>query len=75
MSLRRRLIELVFAGHSDPFQRIEIQVGSGTSPNGVVTAPQGTFLIVDYNGNAADQDVYINSNGSTTWIHIHDGDA
>ena len=71
MSLRGALIEHVFAGNNDPFVNILKQTGSATSPNGVVTAIKGTFLIVDYVGDDSDNDVYINTDGSTAWTQIH----
>ncbi len=72
MSLRKDLIEYVFEGHNDPFTRIQLQTGSGTSPNGVVTAAKGVFLLVDYVGNATNKDVYINTDGSSAWVQIND---
>jgi len=71
MGLREQLITHVFAGNNDPFSTIITQVDSATSPNGVTTAPQGTFLIIDYDGDNSDKDVYINTDGSTAWTQIH----
>ena len=71
MGLKGELITHVFAGEADPFTRILLQEDSATSPNGVVTAPQGTFLLVDYVGDDSDKDVYINTDGSTAWTQIH----
>lgn len=75
MSELQDLIRYMFAGCADPLTRVMRQSSSGTSPNGVVTAPQGTFLIIDYSGNAADHDVYINTDGSTAWTQIHNETA
>ena len=75
MSNRGKVCDLLFGGHKDPLTRIILQVDSATSPNGVITAEEGTFLLVDYHGNDADDDIYINTDGSTTWRHIHDGSA
>lgn len=75
MSLRGQLIETCFAGQSDPFTRIITKVDSAVSPDGVESAPKGTFLIMDYNGNAVDKDVYINTDGSTAWTLIHNETA
>jgi len=77
MSLRRQVIDTVFGGHKDPLTRIISQVGDATSPDGVVVAPIGTFLVIDYNGDASDDDIYINTNGnavaaSATWSLIYD---
>ena len=71
MSLRDQVIEHVFAGYQDPFTRILKQTDSATSPNGVITAPQGTFLFVEYVGDASDNDVYINTDAATAWTQIH----
>jgi len=75
MGLRRRLIETCFAGQKDPFSAIVLRTGTAVSPNGVVTAPKGTFLIMNYYGNAVDKDVYINTDGSTAWTIIHNETA
>jgi hypothetical protein len=77
MSLRRQVIDTVFGGNRDPLARIITQVGDATSPDGVVSAPIGTFLCIDYNGDASDDDIYINTNGhatpaSATWSLIYD---
>ena len=71
MGLQRRLIETAFAGCADPLSRILLRSATAVSPDGVVTAPKGTFLIMDYYGNAVDKDVYINTDGSTAWTIIH----
>jgi len=70
MSIQGKLIETVFGGNADPFNNIKVQVGDGTSPNGVITSPKGTFLYVDYPGNDTDGDVYLNTNGGTAWTQI-----
>ena len=70
MSMRKRLIDDVFGGCEDPLTRIVVQVGSATSPNGVKTQPKGTFYYIDYDGNASDGDVYINTDGATAWTQI-----
>lgn len=75
MSLKGRLIDLMFEGYADPLSRIISQVGDGTSPDGVVTAPKGTFLIIDYVGDATNGDVYINTDGSTAWTLINNETA
>lgn len=60
----------VFGGHKDPLRRIILQSADATSPNTVVTAPKGTFLIVEYAGDNSNGDVYINTDGSTAWVQI-----
>ena len=75
MGLRRRLFDTCFAGCHDPFSRIVVRSATAVSPNGVVTAPKGTFLIMDYYGNAVDKDVYINTDASTAWTLIHNETA
>ena len=75
MSLRRQLIDTLFGGNRDPLTRIIKQTGSDVSPNGVTTAPIGTFLCMDYNGDACDDDIYINTNGTTGWSLVYDASA
>ena len=75
MSLRGQLFATAFAGHKDPFTRIVQRIGTAVSPDTVVTAPKGTFLVMDYNGNAVDKDVYINTDGVTAWTLIHNETA
>ena len=75
MGLRRALIDTLFGGNKDPLSRIIKQTGDATSPNGVTTAPIGTFLLIDYNGDDADNDVYINTNGTTGWSLVYDASA
>ena len=72
MGKRSDLIQYMFAGQSDPLAKIIVLTGSATGPNGVITAPQGTFYIMDYTGNAVNHDVWINTDASTTWVQIHD---
>ena len=61
MSLRRQVIDTLFNGQSDPLAHvIKRTKGTAVSPDGVVTAPFGTLLVMDYNGNDADGDVYYN---------------
>ena len=75
MGLRGSLIATAFAGYADPLSRIVTRVATAVSPDTVITAPKGTFLIMDYNGNAVDKDVYINTDGSTAWTLIHNETA
>ena len=75
MSLRRQIIDTIFKGRENVLKDIITRAGTDVSPNGVVTAPLGTFLIMDYNGNAVDDDVYINTNGTTGWSLIYDASA
>jgi hypothetical protein len=76
MSLRRQVIDTLFGGNRDPLTRIIPGTkGSATSPNGVTTAPIGTFYCMDYSGNAADDDIYINTDGATAWTLIYDASA
>ena len=75
MSLRGQLMATCFAGFKDPFTRIVTKVDSAVSPNGVETASKGTFLLMDYNGNAVDKDVYINTDGTSAWTLIHNETA
>lgn len=75
MGLLGQLIATCFAGQADPLAHIITKVGSAVSPNGVETAPKGTFLIMDYNGNAVDKDVYINTDGTSAWTLIHNETA
>lgn len=71
MSKRGDIIRHVFAGQQDPLSKIMVQTGDDTSPNGAISAPQGTFFLVDYPNDNADKDVYINTDGSTAWTQIH----
>ena len=73
---RAILIEKMFEGNSDPLNHVQVWTSSGTSPEGVVTAPKGTFLVMAYvTGGAADAtygDCYINDDGGTSWVLIND---
>lgn len=74
---RQVLIDTIFAGRKDPLRDILVQTDSATTPSANVAAPRGTFLIMDYNGNAVDNDVWICTIGSTTaasttWVQIYD---
>ncbi len=64
------LIDNVFGGNSSPFKNIILQEDDATSPNTVITAPKGCFLIVHYNSDNSDGDVYINTDASTAWTQI-----
>lgn len=75
MGLRSHIINTLFGGHRDPLSRILLQTGDGTSPSGVTTAPVGTFLLIDYHGDATDNDVYINTSGTTTWALVYDASS
>ena len=76
MGLRNAVIDTVFAGNKDPLSNIiKGTKGSATSPNGVTTAVEGALLVMDYNGDDADDDVYINTDGSTAWTLIYDASA
>lgn len=72
MSLRRQVIDTLFGGNRDPLTRIIKRTGTAVSPDTVVTAPRGTFLCMDYNGNDVDDDIYINTDGATAWTLIYD---
>lgn len=71
MGYAGRLIQKAFYGRANITGRIIKRTGTAVSPNGVVTAPKGTLLLMDYNGNDVDGDVYINTNGTTGWTQIH----
>jgi len=75
MGLRSHLVYTLFGGNKDPLSRILKRSGTAVSPNGVVTAPIGTFIVMDYYGNDADNDIYINTNGSTDWSLVYDASA
>lgn len=80
MSLKRQVIDTLFAGRQDPFTGILKQTGDATSPHGVVAAPRGTFLVIDYNGDASDDDIYLCTVGSatgasTTWVLVYDASS
>ncbi len=71
MSIRGSVIHYMYAGNNDPLASCLAQVDSAVSPDGAVDGKQGTPLIIDYNGNAVDKDVWINTDGSTAWTQIH----
>jgi hypothetical protein len=75
MSYKGQLIATAFAGYDTPLKRILIRRDSAVSPDGVVSAKKGTFLIMDYVGNAVNKDVYINTDGSSAWTLIHNETA
>lgn len=75
MSAKLDLINYMFEGNADPLSNILVQDGDGTSPNGVTTAPKGTFLLINYPGDATDKDVYINTDGSSAWTIINNETA
>ena len=75
MSIKGDIIEHCYIGKPDFLNNSLKQTDSATSPNGVITAPKGTHFMIDYNGNAADKDVYINTDGSTAWTLIHNETA
>ena len=73
MGLRNAVIDTVFAGEKDPLAHIIKRTkGTAVSPDGVITAKEGILLVMDYNGNDADDDVYINTDGSTAWTLLYD---
>ena len=75
MSLKACVLDTVFGGRQDPLNDILVQASSATSPNGVKTALIGTFYVMDYPSNACDNDVYINTDGSTAWTLIYDASS
>ena len=75
MSIRGQIIQYMYAGDRDPLSHCLKQTDDATSPVGVVSAVQGTHLLMDYNGNAVDKDVWINTDGSTAWTQIHNETA
>lgn len=73
MGLRNAVIDTVFGGQKDPLANIIKRTkGSSVSPNAVITAPIGTFCVMDFNGDDTDDDVYINTDGATAWTLIYD---
>jgi hypothetical protein len=77
MGLRRQVIDTVFGGNRDPLAHIIKRTkGTDVSPDGVITAPRGTLCCMDYSGDAADDDIYLNTSttasGGTTWTLIYD---
>jgi hypothetical protein len=77
MGLQTQLIDTLFGGNRNPLSNILYNTaGDATSPNGVVTAPIGTFFVMVSSGTAAsDDDVYINTDGATAWTLIYDASA
>ncbi len=71
MSLRGEILKNVFAGAGTAWRDIILQEDDATSPNGVVTAPQGTWLVVHYASDNSDGDVYFNTDGSTAWTQLY----
>lgn len=72
MGLRTAVIDTLFGGRADPLATILKKTkGSSTSPNGITTAPIGTFMVMDYNGDNSDDDVYMNTDGSTAWALVY----
>ena len=72
MSTLGQIIKKAYGGNHGTFDSPLRQIDDATSPNGVVTAPKGTHLIIDYYGNAAHNDVYFNTDGTTAWSLVHD---
>ena len=72
---RDLLIKYMFEGKSDPLRHVLVRF-SATTPEGNVTAPKGTFLVMAYvTGGSADAtygDCYINDDGATSWVLIND---
>jgi len=80
MGKRRQVIDTVFAGIDDPLSHVVYNVkGVATSPNGVLSAPRGTFFVMNSSGTAAsDDDVYLNNSTTspgTTWTLIYDASS
>ena len=75
MSIRGDILNSIFGGRNDPLEGAVKQTDDATSPNGVVSSRIGAFLIIDYNGNAADNDVYINTDGASAWSLVYDASA
>lgn len=74
-SKKQTVIDKVFGGHNDPFTRIIVLTGSTTDPDtGTVTAPIGTFYVMDYKDNNVDKDIWINTGSTdrTSWTQLHD---
>jgi hypothetical protein len=74
MSLRRAVIDTVFAGQRDALAHI-VQWTKGAAGPPTLSAPRGTFCCIDYSGNAADDNVYLNTSTTspgTTWTLIYD---
>lgn len=74
MSVRADVIEDIFGGNNDPFKNIIVQEDDATDPDtAILEAPKGTFLVMVYQGNAVDQDIWLNTGTAdrTTWTQIH----
>ena len=71
---RKFISDAMFGGspQREPQDRALVQLGSGTSPNTVVTAKKGTLLAIHFVGDATHKDVYVNTNGTTGWLLVHD---
>jgi len=71
---RKFITDAMFGGAPgrDPLNRGLVQLGSATSPNTVVTAKKGTLLAMHFVGNAVHKDVYVNTDGVTAWLLVHD---
>jgi hypothetical protein len=70
MSAKNEIQLHVFGGEHNPLKNIIVQDDDATSPDGVVTAPKGYFLYVQYPDDDSDGDVYLNTDGSTAWTQI-----
>ena len=78
MSVKTDVINNVFGGNNDPFTNIILQEDSATDPDSAaLTGVKGTFLVMVYDGNAVDQDIWLNTGtiDRTTWTQIHDETA
>lgn len=71
---RKFIMDAMFGGSSQrsAVARNLVQKDSATSPNTVVTAKKGTLLTMHFVGNAVHKDVYVNTNGTTGWLLVHD---
>ena len=78
MSKKTTVIDKVFGGNADPFVNIIVLTGSTVDPDtGMISAPIGTFYVMDYKDNDVDKDIYINTGSAdrTTWTQLHDETA
>lgn len=75
MSIRGDVIRYMFEGNADPLANCIARYDTAVSPEAVVTALKGTLLIMIYDGNAVDKDVYINDDGATSWVLINNETA
>lgn len=71
MGLQGYIVEKVFEGRR-VFDHILLQEDDATSPDGVVSALKGSFLIIHYPGDATDGDIWLNTDGSTSWTQLYD---